>query len=313
VRSLSRGLVALATASCGRVGFDAAPPSCIDLAPACGSGRATSCCVGNAVPGGTFLRSYDVASDNAFPDTSSPATVSDFVLDAYEVTVGRFRRFVAVGAATQAGPPPPGAGAHARIANSGWNASWTASLAMDPTALAAALGCSASATWTAAPGANETLPINCTTWFDAFAFCAWDGGFLPSEAEWNYAASGGGEQRAYPWSVPPSSLVISCTDANYAGPCPPGATDAVGSRSPTGDARWGHADLAGNVGEWVLDSNVAYTTPCGDCATVDSQASKIVRGFAFHDGAGLMRAAERLGFPATTRHDGFGFRCARAP
>jgi formylglycine-generating enzyme required for sulfatase activity len=50
-----------------------------------------------------------------------------------------------------------------------------------------------------AAGANEALPINCVHWYDAFQFCAWDGGWLPTEAEWEMAAAGGAENRRYPW------------------------------------------------------------------------------------------------------------------
>ena len=91
-----------------------------------------------------------------------------------------------------------------------------------------------------APGANESLPINCITWYEAFAFCAWDGGFLPTEAEWNYAAAGGSEQRAYPWSNPPTSTTIDCSHANYDDcaalrePAGDGAVNRVGSESPAG-------------------------------------------------------------------------------
>jgi len=61
--------------------------SCSGLAATCGPSGNASCCSSSVVPGGTFSRSNDA---------TYPATVSDFVLDTYEITVGRFRKFVAV-------------------------------------------------------------------------------------------------------------------------------------------------------------------------------------------------------------------------
>src|SRR5439155_17977855 len=109
----------------------------------------------------------------------------------------------ASGMGTQQSPPPAGAGAHTAIAGSGWDPAWNGALAADSPGLVALLGgCGATHTWTDAPADNEDRPLDCISWYEAFAFCIWDGGYLPSDAEWNYAAAGGAEQRAYPWSIP---------------------------------------------------------------------------------------------------------------
>jgi formylglycine-generating enzyme required for sulfatase activity len=150
-------------------------------------------------------------------------------------------------------------------ANHGWESTWNTKLPTDTTGLIAAVKCDQNyATWTDSAGSNEALPMNCISWFEAFAFCAWDGGFLPTEAESNYAAAGGSDQRAYPWSTPASSLTIDCSYTNYYNGSTEcvgtanGAVNRVGSESPKGDGRWGQADLAGNVDEWTLDW---YTSP----------------------------------------------------
>jgi len=72
---------------------DAAPLpqflSCAGLAKTCGANGNDDCCSSLAAPGGSYDRSYDLAGNG---DTNSPATVSNFRLDKYEVTVGGFER-----------------------------------------------------------------------------------------------------------------------------------------------------------------------------------------------------------------------------
>jgi formylglycine-generating enzyme required for sulfatase activity len=91
------------------------------------------------VPGGIFYRGYDGAQNTI---KNYPATVADFYLDKYEITVGRFRAFVNAGMDTQASPPPSGAGTHLLIPGSGWDSTWnTPNLFPDTASLKAALNC----------------------------------------------------------------------------------------------------------------------------------------------------------------------------
>ena len=287
--------------SSGTGGAVAVPPSCAGLAPTCGPAGNESCCASSVVVGGTYLRS---------DESASTATVSDFRLDRFEITVGRFRAFVA---GYPGNKPAAGAGAHPLIKESGWQAAWTAALPADQTALKPALKCNAMyQTWTDAPGDDENLPIACINWYEAFAFCAWDGGRLATEAEWNYAAAGGNEQRTYPWSNPPSATTIDGTYAVYN----KASIAAVGSRSKAGDGKWEQADMAGGVREWTLDWFVSsYPTPCDDCAAVIQGAatSRVNRGGSFvTDGLPLLTRFRLSDDPAGTSYD-VGARCARKP
>lgn len=242
---------------------------------------------------------------------NSPATVSDFHLDKYEVTVGRFRQFVEAGMGTQKSPPKEGAGAHPLIPGSGWNSAWNTSLASDTAALKTAVQ-GYRQTWTDTPGNDERLPITHLDWFTASAFCAWDGGRLPTEAEWNYAAAGGSEQRVYPWSNPPTSTTIDESYATYyCGSACDGLPQNVGSKSPKGDGKWGQADLAGNVWEWTLDVYAGpYPTPCIDCAALAGGSERVIRGGESANHYSSVLSSYRTRVSAESHFADTGVRCA---
>jgi sulfatase modifying factor 1 len=288
-----------------------APASCVGLALTCGPRGDANCCATNAVPGGTYNREANLYE----------ATVSAFRLDSYEVTVGRFRKFVAEYPRNQ---PSSGAGKNPNDPDdTGWNAVWNAAMPATAAALSAAVKCDSKyQPWDDVSGAHESRPINCISWYEAYAFCIWDGGRLPTEAEWQYAAWGGSEQRRMPWGTGP----FDDTYASYwAGDClgdgRPGCTVtdlvAVGSKSPKGDGKWGQSDLAGNVWEWTVDARGLYPFPCSDCSNhtmIASPDERIVRGGSFFHSPGDGVSGARFNYnPLGPRSPFLGARCARAP
>lgn len=346
-------------------GTDAGPPpSCAPGGPGmtnCGPGGSgtESCCTSLEVEGGTYYRTYDpivgyaalitggptieTAPDGGPTSEADPASVSGFRLDKYLVTVGRFRQFVSAWNGGAGWVPPAGSGKHAHLNErlgllnvgtdaggeyeTGWLASDDSNIALTVANLTCATmpGDGQVATWLVAPGPDETMPIDCVTWYEAYAFCIWDGGFLPSEAEWEYAAAGGSQQREYAWGSanPGTANQYAIYDCNYTAsatfPNPLCQPAPVGTPA-LGVGRWGQLDLGGNVSEWTLDWYAdSYVDPCADCAYLPSAAlpstlgsGRVIRGGGYGFDWDHMPAAARDLLPPTFRAY-FGFRCARTP
>ena len=283
------------------------PRSCNGLTTRCGPNL--NCCHSIPVPGGAFKRSCDEVC-RAYcepPPDGFPANVSRFALDAFEVTVGRLRSFVY---AYPGSLPAPGSGNNPKNPeDTGWGEDWHLNLPASREELQAYLlgpACPGP-TWSEDIGANNNMPVNCVSWYLAQAFCIWDGGRLPTQAEWNFVAAGGDEERAYPWS---DSSMISATYAVYDSSAP----REVGLLE-AGQGKWRHYDLAGNVAEWVFDAyETCYRTPgqCNDCGypSIDMQP-KTLRGGGYLDTRDRVRVESRNTLHATDQYPHFGFRCAR--
>ncbi|MGD8555615.1 MAG: SUMF1/EgtB/PvdO family nonheme iron enzyme [Anaerolineales bacterium] len=165
---------------------------------------------------------------------------------------------------------------------------------------------------------NEDYPVIEVSWYGAAAYCAWVGGRLPTEAEWEYAARGP-QAWAYPWGndfdgTRANYCDINCTyswrDTNYSDGF--ALWTAVGSY-PNGASWCGVLDMAGNVWEWVGDwwSDDYYAhSPAHNPQGPESGTLHIARGGSWFDEGGQAGAARRAVLtPSSYRMHWVGFRC----
>lgn len=285
----------------------------------CGNGS-DNCCRSKTVPAGT---AGDIRVDTSFD------------LGVYEVTSGRFAAFV-----TELNGDVRGAATSGRLP--GFNVEWASHLPSSRAAVDEELGPACkyrsdvadygARTWPS-PDVERTVasfikdknqraadiredatptrlyakPINCVSYWMAAAFCAWDGGRLPTNAEWTYTALGGNQLREYPWGSGRTAdkLVTDLKrDANsFTFPedfpwfdngfnayhiAPPG-------RKPAGASRWGHQDMGGNLLEWVAD--------------ITKKGAGIVRGGSW-EGHKDLNAQAYVNYPLDRTYGSLGFRCA---
>lgn len=251
------------------------------------------------VPGGAFWMG-DLTLGETYGDALSErlVVISPYYLDATEVTVGRWR-----------------------ASGMKVNGNLFAHSSSNP-----------HCNYTNTPLDREEHPVNCVTYKAATEFCAMRGARLPTEAEWEYAASA----RRSAYAVWGNDLP-TCEDAVFArgdDPKLPEATTecaALGvGTSPAGSGALDRlaleggtiVDLAGNLSEWLADAWATEGEPCWSgpllrdpvCASDGPPAAYTIRGANWQHPGSQLRAALRADIDATGNPLSIliGFRCARS-
>ena len=161
---------------------------------------------------------------------------------------------------------------------------------------------------------RENHPVNHVDWQQANIYCKWAGGRLPSEAEGEYAARGGGQDITYPWGNEAPSCEYTVMKDGGNG-CGQDRTWPVCSRT-AGNTPNGLCDMAGNVWEWVQDwhhSRYDGAPSEGTAWTAGGGSYRVIRGGGYSTSlANSFRVAYRTYCDPERRVSFRGIRCARS-
>ena len=153
------------------------------------------------------------------------------------------------------------------------------------------------------------LPVIHVSWWEADAYCRWADRRLPTEAEWEFAATGGvWPKPVFPWGDEPANAKNASTDWRSHG------TVAV-SGCAGGDSPVGCRQMIGNVWEWTMSTFVAYPNFERDSYSDNSEQffgnRKVLRGGAWATRGRYLRSTMRNYFTPDRRDVLAGFRtCA---
>ena len=249
-------------------------------------------------PPGTFIMGSPTSESGREADEKQHEVelTKGFWIMETEITVGMFKAFVRDTGYKSKGLKPWG------ISNGKWNQN-------------------ADYSWLN-PGfaQNDSSPVTCISWQDAFAFSKWLGTkiesktSLPTEAQWEYACRAGSKS-AYFWGNALNGDKANC-NGNY--PCGTTVKGPYLERSThAGNYNsnpWGISDMHGNVWEWCRDGYSDY--PSGkvtDPFTPSNDAKRVFRGGSWSWAAQRCRSAYRASFVAAIRIPNMGGRCVVAP
>jgi len=228
--------------------------------------------------------------------------LADFALATYDVTVGQFRRFVeATSYRTEA---EKGDGCYV-LNGTKWEKQ-------------------AGTSWQN-PGfqQDDRHPAVCVSWNDAQAFATWMNKLgshryrLPTEAEWEYAASSGGQKEKFAGFSDESQLhryANFCDDNCEASWTTAGQNDGYGHTSPVGSYLpngLGLYDMTGNVWQWTADwygEDYYGNSPKDNPQGQSSGSYRVARGGSWYDDPGGVRASFRFIYTPDNRSSGLGFR-----